>query len=495
MPHAKAPRRRGSCFFAPWRLGVRPLCSVVFLLFFSLFLRAGALCLTSDALRADPDGYRRLAENLIERGTFGAGDVPTAYRPPLYSLLLAGCVVFGSWSATAIAALHVVLGAATVMLVYVLGQWWGLGRRGAALAALLVACDPILLRQSTQVMTETPATFFATAGLVVLTWASRRPTACRMVLAGAILGLGALCRPTLLLWTIAVVVVWTSQSFVANSHSRRLTAAGGILHRFHSLAVFVLGAALVLAPWAVRNQIQFGRPIVTTTHGGYTLLLGNDPSFYQWLHTGRWGDVWRADQFGADWERRRPRSELQADRQAYAEALQTIRNEPGTFCYACAVRLGRFWSPLPHRLSDDETPGRRLARWAVALWYGVVFLLAALGGGRWAVGSRQSAVGGGQSAVGSAKPQAASFSPTPPLPLSPSSARRAGKLYAMLLVVCVMVPHIVYWTDMRMRAPIMPVVALAAAAGCFRRRSPLPLGENCQESHLPSGEGHGKGRR
>ena len=31
-------------------------------------------------------------------------------------------------------------------------------------------------------------------------------------------------------------------------------------------------------------------------------------------------------------------------------------------------------------------------------------------------------------------------------------------------------PH-VYWTDMRMRAPVMPVVALVAAAGLFRRGS------------------------
>ena len=86
------------------------------------------------------------------------------------------------------AVLHLVVGLATVGLVLVLGRWWGLGNRGATLAALLVACDPILLSQSTQVMTETPAALLATAGLVALTWASRNPSAFRGMVAGSRIG-------------------------------------------------------------------------------------------------------------------------------------------------------------------------------------------------------------------------------------------------------------------------------------------------------------------
>ena len=70
----------------------------------------------------------------------------------------------------------------------------------------------------------------------------------------------------------------------------------------------------LLSPWAIRNQLQFGRPIVTTTHGGYTLLLANNPEFYQWLRAGPWGSVWRADQFDAEWNRRKPQGEVQSDR-------------------------------------------------------------------------------------------------------------------------------------------------------------------------------------
>ncbi len=481
----------------------------------ALLIHGGVLLLTPGALETDPDGYRRLAENLVEQGTFGTevrcplraptegwsgegqgegkphsrsspaltltlsqrerGLEPTAYRPPLYPLLLTGCVALGDCSRMAIGMLHLVLGVATVGLTLVLGRWWGLGNRGASLAALLVACDPILLGQSTQVMTETPAAFLTAAGLLVLTLLGRQLN-CRpesggngcgsstaaptwaAILAGATLALGALCRPTLLLWTIAAGVVLFLRTWHLNS--RELTAPGKIAGYLRLPAAFALGVLLVLSPWTIRNQLQFGRPIVTTTHGGYTLLLANNPEFYQWLRSGPWGSVWRADGFNAGWDRRKPRDELQADRLAYSEACKSIRREPGTFAYACLVRIGRFWSPLPHQVAADEAPLGRLSRYAVAVWYLAEFMLVAVG--LWRVSPRPRAgEGPGVRAIQISK------SPNLQIPDSPSPSW----LWGLLLVACLTAVHAVFWTDMRMRAPLMPVVALAAAAGMFRRRA------------------------
>ncbi len=407
-------------------------------LLFALIVRSGVLLLTPDALIHDTDDYRRLAENLITQGTFGHNDVPTAFRPPLYPLLLTGCVALGDCSRTAIGFLHVMLGVATVAMVFLLGRWWGLGTRGSAIAALLAACDPILLAQSTQIMTETTAVFLATAGLVMLTRLGRQLPYRSVVAmaAGAVLALGSLCRPTLLLWTIAVGLAL----LLKNKNGRELTALGKRFERPRLPAVFILGVILVLSPWAIRNQLQFGRPIAATTHGGYTLLLANNPEFYEWLRTGAWGDVWRADQFNADWDHRKPSDELDANRLAYREAWQNIGREPGIFCYACLVRLGRFWSPLPHQVSADETTMRRLSRYAVAVWYVVEFLLAGMGA--WCI----------------------------------FRCRRTWNeslqfwLYGLLLVMSLTAVHSLFWTDMRMRSVVMPVVALAAAVACDRRR-------------------------
>jgi hypothetical protein len=398
--------------------------------------------LTPEALQADPDGYRQLAENLVEHGTFGQGETPTAYRPPLYPLALASGAALGSHWRTAIAVLHILLGVATVWLVLLLGRWWKLGDRRAVAAAILVACDPILLNQSTQVMTETMAAFLVVAGLLTLTWTDRSPTLVRNVVAGAALALGALCRPTLLPYAILVGVTLGMLRMThlrcasprldgaAQPHGARLNAWQFVA----ALGAFALGMSVVLSPWALRNQMQFGRPIVTTTHGGYTLLLANNPEFYQWLRFGRWGDVWKADRFNAAWQQRKPRDELLADRLAYHDAWQTIRDEPGTFVRASMVRLGRFWSPLPHQVVADETPLRRLARHGVALWYTVEFFLAIAG--TWFI-----------------------------LKAPGRLSMRIPWLQALLLVVSMTAIHTLFWTDMRMRAPLMPVVALAAAAG------------------------------
>ena len=501
-------------------------------LLLALLVRGGALLATPDALRSDPDGYRRLAENLVAHGTYGTqpssplplgdkkhasplplGDekhlsplplgegqgegVPTAYRPPLYPLLLAGCVALGDYGRPAIGVLHVALGVATVSLVLVLGRQRGLGRRAAALAALLVACDPILLMWSTQVMTETLAVFLATAGLVALTWAATGARASRpqipkragrprsdslpaaAMLAGATLALGALCRPTLLLWTIVAGVVLC----VRNSRGYNLVGcvertvccrswcvSRTLRLRLRQPLAFALGVLLVLSPWAIRNQFQFGRPIVTTTHGGYTLLLANNPEFYHWLRDGRWGSVWQGERFNADWDRRRPRDEVAADRMAYDEAWQTIRREPATFAYSCLVRLGRFWSPLPHRVTADESPLHQWSRWAVAMWYTTEFFFAALGLA-WCL---QRGEGPRDSKSEIRNPKSEILAP-------PSALRPPPWLWGLLLVLCLSAVHTVYWSDMRMRAPLMPVVALAAAAGVCRRKS----NETTQDQNEP----------
>jgi hypothetical protein len=206
-------------------------------------------------------------------------------------------------------------------------------------------------------------------------------------------------------------------------------------------AVCILAAAVVISPWPLRNWWRFGKPIVTTTHGGYTLWLANNPSLYEWLRTGEWGSVWDASQFHSDWRRRLHAAELSYwstdqvrmrelpnDRLAYQLAFETIAAEPLTFAYSCLVRVGLLWSVLPHQLSADESPSRRGLRYAVAIWYTAELALAAFG--LWVLRRK--------------------------LLLSPW-------LWGLLLLLSFTAVHTFYWTHMRMRAPLMGVVALLAA--------------------------------
>lgn len=391
----------------------------------TLLIRGGALWALRGNLASDPDGYRQIAEGLRQTGTFtrmlpenaedASGEaVPTAFRPVLYPLILASAAVDGQVNRAAVAVLHLLFGLATVALVYDLGWRLQLGT-WSALAALIVACDPILLNQAALVMTETLATLLAVLTLWLLTRCAPPARWCDLALVGASLGLATLCRPTFLPWLGLVVIgVYCWQ--------------GNVRQRLARSIVVTVAALLVLAPWAIRNQVYFGKPIVTTTHGGYTLWLANNDAFYDYLLADTsvaWGvaeDDANEVVSGAD--------ELAADRAFQLAAREVIARRPGMFVYSGLVRVGYIWSPLPQKVQASESTYRVLARYVVALWYVSVYGLALVG--TWQLRGQ---------------------------------LLRAPWVWGIALCIAVTAIHTVYWSNLRMRAPLIPVVALLAAAG------------------------------
>lgn len=405
---------------------------------FALLVRGGVLAARHTELESDPDGYCAIAENLAITGVFGreqSGEiVPTAFRPPLYPLVLSCLTVEGHVSGWAVGVLQLVLGVATVGLVFALARAWQLGN-WAILASLMVACDPILLNQATLVMTETLATFLAVVSLLCLSRLTRNPTATIAALAGASLALAGLCRPTFLVWLAAVAL--------ALLLARRATWKRGLAN----VIVCLIAALLVLAPWTYRNSQQFGTPIVATTHGGYTLLLGNNRHFYRHVREQGWSAVWDARPLQQELDEQSNAAdssenrELQMDRVAYRAAVTSIQDEPGMFVQSCLLRITRLWSPLPNQTRTDEPPRNRLLRYAAGVWYGVIYSLAF--GGVLALRGK---------------------------------LLRQPWLWGVLLCIAFTALHAFYWSNMRMRAPLVPVVCLLAAAGAaflagqFRRR-------------------------
>ena len=378
----------------------------------------------------DPDAYANLARGVREFGVIGFVNVdkpvrPTALRPPLYSLILAPLVVDGRPFPLGVAVLHVALGAATVVVVERLAAAWGLGRAGSLFAAGLLVCDPLLLNQSTLMMSETLAVFMSAASLLALTWWKSAPSSFRALLAGLVLGLAVLCRPTFAPWAGLCLAT--------------LLMSAAWRHRLGWAVVGMLGMAVLVAPWAVRNQIYLGRPVVTTTHGGYTLLLGNNPHFYDFITSprreGRWDarelrEGYRAQAYQTASFAESPSLEVQRDRLDSRLAWATIQQFPGKFAFAATVRLSRLWSPLPLQRSSSESKARMLMRYATALWYVAVFAAALLG--TFVIGR---------------------------------DGIRLPWLWCFGLLATFSTVHLFYWCDLRMRAPLMPVVCILAAKG------------------------------
>jgi hypothetical protein len=426
----------------------------------TLAVRGLAVWGSPDAFANDPDAYRAIAATLDQTGVFGLIDAEgqphaTAFRPPLYPALLSLVVVDGRLHPAAGGGLHVLLAACTVTFVFLttlrLAQRHSGAnhRRGvvlAAAAAMLTAVDPILLRQSSEWMTETLAACLAS--LVIWLWtrheldpaeaASVSPASRYGIAAvlGLSLALAYLCRPTFVVWAVLLVAASVVRSF----------SVAGLL-RAGLVAVVVASAVL---GWTLRNRQAVGHPVWATTHGGYTLLLGNNESFYDYLHEGDWGQAWNAESFlnahthryqgdpktAAFWDRRwdgppefdPAANETSDDRLCYEAAVATIQRRPTDFVWASLVRVGRLWSPFPHDIQGRSKP-LMIATGAFYLTLYTAIAIAILRHRRRVLRSQWWAIG--------------------------------------LLIVTLTGVHAVYWSNLRMRAPVMPglmVVAVFAAA-------------------------------
>lgn len=477
---------------------------VWWVLLLSLAVRGWTLWSGQASLHEDPDAYARLAVNWSQSGTFGIdapdGSVqPTAYRPPLYPWLLSwfvapNAVNGGSLPTLAVAALHLLLGLVTIWCTWSIAH--DLRLRYPALPALLVACDPLLLRASQLVMTETIAACLSVVAwkLWLAVYANNFSSAaqldtpqhcppqrdlaqldvaavaktlgqpacgtkslgelrCRalgLVALGGVFGLSILARPTAAPWVALCVV---GLALFGNG------SGGSWPARLRNALIVSLVAATCLAPWVIRNLGEFGKPIWATTHGGYTLLLANNPLLYQHFKEHGPSRAWNAEPFHARWAQRldpglslspaerafwlaplppsgqpaRHIAELDEDRIAYSAARQTIARQPLMFSLSSLYRIGWLWAAWPNDASV-------IARLAIGMWYLLTYGCAIAGTWHWIkhFGLRKWL--------------------------------QAWWLPLMLLISLTLL-HAVFWSNMRMRAPASAVLAVAAGSMLLADRS------------------------
>jgi 4-amino-4-deoxy-L-arabinose transferase-like glycosyltransferase len=422
-------------------------------------LRAGVLWKFGGTLAEDSDQYLAIARHVAAGDGFV--DPPTraatAYRPPLYPLLLAGVLRCGGGT-LAIGIVQLFLGVATVALTVACGRNLGLGR-ACLFAGLFVACDPLLLYQTVLVMTETTAAFLA----ALLVWLSLRPkTTSNAFWLGVVFGLACLCRPTFwafgglsaLLWGYHILRHGRSpieRNGAMETPLRSAQMGTGALPRSRfglvwDAGILVAGLMLVIAPWGIRNFAVLGRPIITTTHGGYTLLLAHNPVYTRAVVEQPWGAVWER-QSQADWlasieaamaqenppidsAHLSPAVELARDQWMSRKAWKYLRDEPAIAVKTALTLLGRMWNVVP--LATDGATRSTAVRLAIGTFYSALFLAVLIAVAR--------------------RPRADWFAWRP----------------VLVLIVGFTAVHSLYWADMRMRTPLVPAIALVAAAGLSR---------------------------
>ncbi len=411
----------------------------------AVVLRLGVMVARPGQLTTDRDLYLGLANELREgQGYSTPGSEPprpTAFRPPLYPLLL----VLTRGNPVGIAVLHLALSTGMVLATGAAAQRIAGGSHATPglMAGVIVACDPMLLLYSGQPMTET---LCAGLSAVLLWWIVRSDQSHRMAIGeGLIWGLCLLARPTyaaaLGLYGLGLIMV-----------KRRVVPALGepspTIPRWRAGLVTISVALAVTSPWVIRNWVVIGQPIITTTHGGYTLWLANNPVYYAEVVEGE-DSAWNGESLhrwqtstNAEMDRLQIHGEVARDEWQADRAKWFITDHPWRFVRACLYRATRFWSIFPGRSADTGVPQPML--WIIAVGYAAV----------WA--------GGVVACVRLIRKR--------------SNGQISGELLWPMgaLILGFFVVHLVYWTDVRMRAPIMPAVAVLVAVGLRGRAAIRP---------------------
>ena len=268
---------------------------LVWIVLLAFLIRVIAVVVRHENLWIDTDAYLAIAQNLLDGNGFcSTPGQPTAFRPPLYPLLVSVSLYCGGHAA--IGVVQIVLGTATVWLTWRIARCCQFSQQTSLLAAAIIAVDPLLVEYSTQAMTETLSTFLVT--LLLLATLRSDHGARKGIVVGVVFGLAALCRPSIWAFGGLAAVGWLVVA-LANRSSHSGSDCGGRLFRGKTVFACAAAVAVTVSPWVIRNTLQFGRPVLMTTHGGYTLLLGNNETFFREVVSGERGTVWEGSSLKA----------------------------------------------------------------------------------------------------------------------------------------------------------------------------------------------------
>ncbi len=212
------------------------------------------------------------ARTFVASGTFGfIPNHPSAYTQPLYSFFLIPLYwIFGrTWLVVGLAQTAVAAG--TAVLVLLIGR--RVAPRFAVLAAVVATLNPYLIWHDVHVNREIVDQFVLAAIVLTTLVTVERRSVRFAALTGALLGVAVLGNSRLLALpvVIAAYLVWRLQA-------QRLLAAG----------LVVAAAAIVIAPWVIRNDANVGCAAITTD--GRALWKANNAATYATLAAGKWID-------------------------------------------------------------------------------------------------------------------------------------------------------------------------------------------------------------
>lgn len=336
-----------------------------------LTLVAGNQVMTPWRVGGDAEFYVRLASTVAQGMGFTYAYQPTAFRPPLYPLFLAGMMgVFGTYYAVATRFFQCAVGLGTVWFCWrTAGRIFGENEGWSTL--LMALYFPSLAIFSTELMTECFATFL-TAAIFWLVLNNPHIMDRRTALyLGLIVGVASVLRFNMAI--LGLVPAWV------------LIRSAGWGRALPNLGVLALVSGVIVSPWVVRNEIVFHGQVLFSTQGGYNALQGvltpQGRAQVGDQETLRAAGAWLSSDLESNGPQRlRLSSEPELDRQAWNLARGIWRQKTWRLLPLMISKVGCFWFSTDQLFSTHSFPWKiRATRVVGVMLYWCLLALAVMG--------------------------------------------------------------------------------------------------------------------
>src|SRR3989344_3451396 len=219
----------------------------------------------------DSEHYAQLGNSLLTRHAYEeVPGVPFRSWPPGYPALLAG-VMAVSGSMTGVVVIQILLSALAATLIFRMARAV-VPAAYAVFPAIIYAIDPMVVFSDTAIRTDGIFTSLLILAVYIAFWEKRFGTIVRWGLSGFLLGIATMIRPIAEFLVLVLPAVYIFNAWRGIDRDPP---------RFKAVGVFIAACVVVLLPWMLYNQKQFGSFEVSSL-GGHNLLLYDVRGFLAW---------------------------------------------------------------------------------------------------------------------------------------------------------------------------------------------------------------------
>lgn len=272
-------------------------------------------------ITADAVQYNEIAHSIVDGKGYALKDgTPTAIRPPLYPIFLAGIYSLLGTNVKIVQVTQAFLLAWVCIIIYYLGENI-FDSKTAYLASGIATAYPLLVYPSYDLLSEALLIFLFS--LTILFVLKSRDQHYYSILAGLVLSLSVLTKPTVL-FALPFFVIWIFKNSVSDN-------------RISRISMFLIAFFILFIPWTSRNYLVFQSFVPISNNGGVSF-------FDSHILPDRGLGFSTTNKFPQEFHS--TTDEAARNRFLTSYILKYIANHPGKILKQTALKVAMFFYPL-----------------------------------------------------------------------------------------------------------------------------------------------------